>query len=261
MVSRKAQANLDILLGSPLAWMLPVAAVAAFWLLRPGGLLRRSGAGPDAGPAGLAAADVDVLRAALLASLLSLAVGAAVNDSGVALPATAAALLVPLLVWLAAGTRRRRYRFEGDRGAISPSWTRPRAPVVLRSSPVGRPSGTRDRGASSQLPADEVRLRHRRRCVLSRQGTDSEFAGCPAVQPWPPGHDAEAGSLPQRRSRNDEPVPARRGLRHRGRRGDRPGRRSLRALPRHRPRRAGQRHHRPGLLERDRPGAARRVPR
>ena len=61
-----------------------------------------------------------MLRAALLASLLSLAVGAAVNDSGVALPATAAALLVPLLVWLAAGTRR-RYRFEGDRGANSPS--------------------------------------------------------------------------------------------------------------------------------------------
>ena len=44
-----------------------------------------------------------MLRAALLATALSLAIGAAVNDSGVALPATAAALLVPLLVWL--GTR------------------------------------------------------------------------------------------------------------------------------------------------------------
>ena len=104
VISRKAQANLDILLGSPLAWMLPVAAVAAVWLLRPGGLLRSGAAGPDAGPGGLPAADVAVLRAALLAGLLSLAVGAAVNDSGVALPATAAALVVPLLVWLAAGT-------------------------------------------------------------------------------------------------------------------------------------------------------------
>jgi hypothetical protein len=46
-----------------------------------------------------------VLRAALLAGLLSLGIGAAVNDSGVALPATAAALLVPLMVWLAAGSR------------------------------------------------------------------------------------------------------------------------------------------------------------
>jgi hypothetical protein len=46
-----------------------------------------------------------VLRAALLASLLSLTIGAAVNDSGVAVPATAAALLVPLTVWLAAGVR------------------------------------------------------------------------------------------------------------------------------------------------------------
>jgi hypothetical protein len=98
VVSRKAQANLDILLGSPLAWMLPVALVAAGWLLRPGGLLR--------GGAGLPPADLAVLRAGLLASALSLTLGAAVNDSGVALPAAAAALLVPLLVWLAAGVRR-----------------------------------------------------------------------------------------------------------------------------------------------------------
>lgn len=95
VVSRKASANIDILLGSPLAWMLPVALVAAVWLLRPGGLLR--------GGAGLPAGDAAVLRAGLLASALSLTLGAAVNDSGVALPATAAALLVPLLVWLAAG--------------------------------------------------------------------------------------------------------------------------------------------------------------
>jgi hypothetical protein len=95
VVSRKAQANLDILLGSPLAWMLPVALLAAVWLLRPGGLLRGGG--------GLPSADAAVLRAGLLAVALSLTLGAAVNDSGVALPATAAALLVPLLVWLAAG--------------------------------------------------------------------------------------------------------------------------------------------------------------
>ena len=44
-----------------------------------------------------------MLRAALTAIALSLTVGALVNDSGVALPATAATLLVPLLVWLVAG--------------------------------------------------------------------------------------------------------------------------------------------------------------
>ena len=101
VISRKAQANLDILMRSPLAWMLPVAIVAAVWLLRPGGLLRSRGA---PGPAGLDPADAAVLRSALLAGLLSLVLGAAVNDSGVALPAAAAALLVPLAVWLAAGT-------------------------------------------------------------------------------------------------------------------------------------------------------------
>jgi hypothetical protein len=95
VVSRKAGANVDILLGSPLAWLLPVALVAAVWLVRPGGVLRGGGSG-------LSAPDAEVLRAGLLACALSLAVGAAANDSGVALPATAAALLVPLLVWLAA---------------------------------------------------------------------------------------------------------------------------------------------------------------
>ncbi|GHE06809.1 hypothetical protein [Klenkia taihuensis] len=99
VVSRKAVANVDILLGSPLAWTLAVAAVAAVWLVRPGGLLRsRDGHRPG----GLPPADLAVLRAALLAVALSLVVAAAVNDSGVAIPATAATLLVPLLVWLAA---------------------------------------------------------------------------------------------------------------------------------------------------------------
>jgi hypothetical protein len=139
VVSRKAQANLDILLGSPLAWMLPVAAVAAFWLLRPGGLLRRAGGGRGTGLAGLADADVDVLRAALLASLLSLTVGAAVNDSGVALPATAAALLVPLLVRLAADTPgggAPAREAEGRSPRPGPAESDGRVTVVSRGSTV-----------------------------------------------------------------------------------------------------------------------------
>ncbi|MGY1823055.1 hypothetical protein [Geodermatophilus sp. SYSU D00079] len=117
VVSRKAEANLGILLGSPLAWMLPVALVAAVWLVRPAGgrwagRVRRLLPAPLRGPGLLrgrpdllAADDLATLRAGLLAVALSLTVGAAVNDSGVALPATAAALLVPLLVWLAAAPR------------------------------------------------------------------------------------------------------------------------------------------------------------
>ncbi|MEI4278882.1 hypothetical protein [Klenkia terrae] len=95
VVSRKAEANLGILLGSPLAYTLLVAAVAALWLLRSGGPLRGR-------PGGLPADQVAVLRAGLLAVALSLVVSAAVNDSGVAVPATSATLLVPLLVWLVA---------------------------------------------------------------------------------------------------------------------------------------------------------------
>ena len=106
VVSRKGQANLAILLHSSLAWMLPVAVVAAVWLVRPGGLLRSGHGDVVGGPAGLSAEQVFVVRSVLLSALLSLVLGAAVNDSGVALPATAAALLVPLMVWLAAGARR-----------------------------------------------------------------------------------------------------------------------------------------------------------
>ena len=118
VVARKAEANLGILLGSPLAYMLVVAAVAAVWLLRPEGLLRSTSAG---GPGDLPAADVRVLRAALLAVGLSLALAAAVNDSGVAVPATAATLLVPLLVWLAAAPRRVAEPPVGDDGRVSVS--------------------------------------------------------------------------------------------------------------------------------------------
>ncbi|SHN61374.1 hypothetical protein SAMN05660350_01055 [Geodermatophilus obscurus] len=113
VVSRKAEANVGILFGSPLAWLLPVALVAAVWLVRPGG--GRWGGwlpGPLRGPGLLRgrgdllpAGDLAVLRAGLLAAALSLALGAVANDSGVALPATAAVLLVPLLVWLASGPR------------------------------------------------------------------------------------------------------------------------------------------------------------
>ncbi len=131
VVSRKAQANLDILLGSPLAWMLPVALVAAVWLLRPGGLLR--------GGAGLAPADASVLRAGLLAVALSLALGAAVNDSGVALPAAAAAVLVPLLVELAAargGGGIEPGGRSGDAPRSGPAESPDRVTVVSRGSTV-----------------------------------------------------------------------------------------------------------------------------
>jgi hypothetical protein len=117
VVTRKAEANLGILFGSPLAWLLPVALVAAVWLVRPAGgrwagEVQRRLPGPLRGPGLLrgrrdllAPGDLAVLRAGLLATALSLALGAAANDSGVALPATAASLLVPLLVWLATGPR------------------------------------------------------------------------------------------------------------------------------------------------------------
>jgi hypothetical protein len=130
VVSRKAAANVHILLGSSLAWMLPVAAAAAWWLVRRrGGLLR----GDDAGaPGGLPRRDVVALRAGLLAVALSQLLGAAVNDSGIAVPAAAAALLVPLLVWLAAAPRGVAEGTSGSGGGDEAG----RVTVVSRGSTV-----------------------------------------------------------------------------------------------------------------------------
>ncbi|MGY1652564.1 hypothetical protein [Geodermatophilus sp. SYSU D01119] len=123
VVSRKAQANVDILFGSALSWVLPVALVAALWLVRGRPVRGRLRRGPLQGPgllrdggSGLARPDAAVLRAGLVAAALSLALGAAVNDSGVALPAAAAALLVPLLVALAATSTHRGDVADGTAG-------------------------------------------------------------------------------------------------------------------------------------------------
>jgi acyl-CoA synthetase (AMP-forming)/AMP-acid ligase II len=69
-----------------------------------------------------------VLRAGLIAVAVALFLGAAVNDSGVAVPATAAALLVPLLVWLAAAPHETSGTVPGEAGD--------RVTVVSRGSTV-----------------------------------------------------------------------------------------------------------------------------
>jgi tryptophan-rich sensory protein len=132
VVSRKAGANLGILTGSPLAWMVPVILVAAVWLVRPGGLLR-------GGRSGLAPSDAAVLRAGLLAVGLGQLIGTALNDSGVALPATAAGMLIPLLVWLAAApwtTRPASSPGAGDHPGSGPVEDPDRVTVGSRGSTV-----------------------------------------------------------------------------------------------------------------------------
>ena len=93
------------------------------------------------------------------------------------------------------------------------------------------------------------------------KGITASSLGPPAQGPWPAGHDAEARPVHQRRSRHDEPVRARRGVRHRRRRRDRPRPRALRALHRREPHPGLQRHHRLDLLGGARRRAPRRLPR
>ena len=65
------------------------------------------------------------------------------------------------------------------------------------------------------------------------KGLAAASIGRAARGPRLPGHPAEVRPLHQRRPGHDEPVPARRGLRHRRRRRDRPGPGPLRALHEH----------------------------
>ena len=109
--------------------------------------------------------------------------------------------------------------------------------------------------------AAEVRLRHRRRRLVPRQGHHRVLARAPAQGARAEGADAEVRPVHQRRPRHDEPVPARRGVRHRGRRRDRPRHRPLRALHRREPLAHGEPHGRVDLGSRDPQGAQGRVPR
>ena len=97
-------------------------------------------------------------------------------------------------------------------------------------------------------------------CSLGKGLASASHRG-PPREPRPRHHPPQAGPVHQRRSGHDEPLPARRGLRHRRRRRDRHGPRPLRALHRRASMsRLEQLHHRPHLQLGHPEGAARRVP-
>ncbi len=119
---------------------------------------------------------------------------------------------------------------------------------------------TSDRHAQA-TEQDPLHLRDRRRGLLARQGDRRGIDRAAARLARPDGGAAEVRPLHQRRPGHDVALPARRGVRHRGRRRDRPRPRPLRALHRrqHQPRlqRDGRRHLRHGHP----PRAPRRLPR
>lgn len=113
VIGRKLDSNIDILLGSPFGLLVPVvgcvlgAAVVQPELMRVT-LLQQA---YDRAP---------VLRSGLLAVLVLLVLGFAVNDSGVVVPAVSFALAVPLVVSVCASAALRR----------QPAQTPPRAPAA-----------------------------------------------------------------------------------------------------------------------------------
>ena len=153
----------------------------------------------------------------------------------------------------AAGTRgrhadpRRTARRRGGRGRRHTGGPRARARAAC--------SRRRER------EFDQVHLRDGRGGLLARQGPRLRLDRGAARGARLPGRDDEVRPVHQRRSRHHEPLPARRGLRHGGRRRDRPRPRALRALHALRHLEGLEHHHRQGLRQRDRARAARRLPR
>lgn len=130
VIGRKLEANIDILVSSPFGLLVPVvgcvlgAAVVRPPLLRATALQRVYAESP-------------VVRSGLLAVLVLLALGFAVNDSGVVVPAVSFALAVPLVVSACAAAALTR-----------PAPTRPAATLPAptpQSDPalttLGRPEG------------------------------------------------------------------------------------------------------------------------
>lgn len=100
VVSRKAQQNLDILFGSPLSALLPIAAVFVVLVLaRPAKWGVR--------PLQAAYERAPVLRSGMIAFGVLIAIGFALNDSGTVVPAVAATVALPLLIAASASALQR----------------------------------------------------------------------------------------------------------------------------------------------------------
>ena len=104
VVVRKARQNYELLLSNaPLSLLVPVALVALVVVLaRPSSWGSRALA--------RAAEEAPTLRAGLVGLVVTLGIGFAVNDSGVAIPAVGATLAVPLLISLAVSVVLREAR-------------------------------------------------------------------------------------------------------------------------------------------------------
>ena len=117
------------------------------------------------------------------------------------------------------------------------------------------------RQPDSRFLDDQVCVRFGRGGLLAGEGHSRRVARRDPRIPRHQSHPPQARPLHQRRPGHDEPLPARGGVRHRGRRRDRPGSRPLRALPERQDEAVEQLHHRSDLRERNQERAQGRLPR
>lgn len=120
VIARKAQTNWDILTSSPLTLLVPMAILLlALVLLRPAAL--------HAPALEQAYAQSPTLRPALTAVLVTVVIGFAVNDSGIAIPAVALMVAVPLVIAVSVrALERSQHRTPDDERYPGMTSNRPR---------------------------------------------------------------------------------------------------------------------------------------
>ena len=211
---------LGLLFHSPVTALLPLVVAAA--VLAGAAAARRRCAD--------AFAEVPALRAGLLALGVAWLLGFALNDSGAAVPALALAVAVPAT---ASRSWRGRSRERGTAGRRRLEWTSvQRAPDPLRhGEPQWRVRASAAQATCHLFVTGGVASSLGKGLTASSLGRLLKARGLRVtMQKLDPYLNVDPG--------HDEPVPARRGVRHRRRRRDRPRRRPLRALPRRGPRAA-----------------------
>ena len=154
--------------------------------------------------------------------------------------------------------QRGRVVHEGDRPDPAAALPRPARPLEPDSVRITGSGPVRRVGCRSR---DETHLRDGWCGFLVGQGSHRFLPRSPAQGAGPAGDDAEARPVHQRRPGHDEPVRARRGVRHRRRWRDRPRPRALRALHRRAPEPRLERDDGFDLLGGPRRRTARRLPR
>jgi hypothetical protein len=139
IIARKLEQNIALLFGQPLSLLIPVGLVAVAYLLaRP--------TSRAATPLRPSFARVKLLRPGLIAIMVMWVIGAALNDSGIAIPPVGATLAIPLLIALAVRT----FEDQAAAGPVSSRASRSRRSPAKPATPPADPQSSESQASMTR---------------------------------------------------------------------------------------------------------------